>query len=326
MNLVVIGLGSMGKRRIRLIKQVYTEMTVYGVDKSMERRKEVEALLEIETSSDLEGILESKRPIAAFVCSSPLTHGGIIDLLLERGIHVFTELNLVQEGYPKWLNRENPETFLFLSSTLVYRKDIQYIARQIQGRPVNYIYHSGQYLPDWHPWESYKNFFVGDKRTNGCREIFAIELPWLIKAFGEIDNIYVMKSNLSSLDLDYADNYIVSVQHKNGSKGSLCVDVVARKAIRQLEVFSEEIHLFWEGTPHSLREYDSVSKTIKPIQTYELVERDAKYCENIIENAYKEEVMTFLEAVLGGEANFKYSLEEDFKVLNLINEIEGKRF
>ena len=47
------------------------------------------------------------------------------------------------------------------------------------SRPVNYIYHIGQYLPDWHPWENYKNFFVGDKRTGGVREIFGIDLPWL---------------------------------------------------------------------------------------------------------------------------------------------------
>ena len=37
----------------------------------------------------------------------------------------------------------------------------------------------GQYLPDWHPWESYKSFFVSNKKTNGCRELFAIELHGL---------------------------------------------------------------------------------------------------------------------------------------------------
>lgn len=324
MNLVVVGLGSMGKRRIRLIKQAYPEMSIYGVDQSIERRKEVERLLEIETSSDLEEILTSKKPLAAFVCSSPLTHQKIIDQLLSRHIHVFTELNLVQEGYEKWMNRENPNTLLFLSSTLVYRKDIQSIANRIQDKPVNYIYHSGQYLPDWHPWESYKNFFVGDKRTNGCREIFAIELPWIVKTFGEIESIYVMKSKLSDLELDYADNYMVSIQHKNGTKGSFCVDVVSRKAMRRLEVFSEEVHLFWEGTPTSLGEYDKAAKVIQPIQTYETVEKDPRYCENIIENAYTDEIITFLEAVLGGKPEFKYTLEEDFEVLKLIDQIEGE--
>lgn len=56
---------------------------------------------------------------------------------------------------------------LFLSSTMLYRRETQYIKQQVAafGKPVHYIYHIGQYLPDWHPWENYKNFFVGNART-----------------------------------------------------------------------------------------------------------------------------------------------------------------
>ncbi len=50
----------------------------------------------------------------------------------------------------------------------------------------SYTYHVGQYLPDWHPWEDIKDFFVNDKRTNGNREILVRELPWLTETFGEV--------------------------------------------------------------------------------------------------------------------------------------------
>ena len=42
MNIVVIGLGSMGKRRIRLIKAIYPQYDITGVDSNIERVQAVE--------------------------------------------------------------------------------------------------------------------------------------------------------------------------------------------------------------------------------------------------------------------------------------------
>ena len=96
---------------------------------------------------------------------------------------------------------------LFLSSTFFYREEIRYIRSKISNdKKWNYSYHIGQYLPDWHPWESYKDFFLGDKRTNGCREIMAIELPWLTGTFGEVDRVNVLSDKLTGLNIDYKDN------------------------------------------------------------------------------------------------------------------------
>ena len=44
MNILVIGLGSMGKRRIRLIKELYPEFVIYGVDGRQDRCNEVKEL------------------------------------------------------------------------------------------------------------------------------------------------------------------------------------------------------------------------------------------------------------------------------------------
>ena len=39
MNVLVIGLGSMGKRRIRLISEMYPMYDLYGVDNRKDRRE-----------------------------------------------------------------------------------------------------------------------------------------------------------------------------------------------------------------------------------------------------------------------------------------------
>ena len=41
------------------------------------------------------------------------------------------------------------------------------------------IYHYGGYLPSWHPWESYPEFYAGKKKTNAAREMVPFELQAL---------------------------------------------------------------------------------------------------------------------------------------------------
>ena len=206
---------------------------------------------------------------------------------------------------------------------MLYRGETQYIKRRVQefSKPVNYIYHIGQYLPDWHPWENYKNFFVGDKRTGGVREIFGIDLPWLLDTFGPVKHVYVEKDKLSALEIDYPDTYFTVLRHENGTKGVLAVDVVSPKAVRNFEVFGEGLRLFWEGSPRSLAECASVKKCRVPVDTYASVEHDARYSDNIVENAYADELAEFF-AVLEGRGAARYSFEKDKETIALIERIE----
>ena len=47
MTIVVIGLGSMGKRRIRLVREMYPDVRICGVDAKEERRTECGELFSI---------------------------------------------------------------------------------------------------------------------------------------------------------------------------------------------------------------------------------------------------------------------------------------
>lgn len=321
MKLLVIGLGSMGKRRIRLLKEISDEFYIAGVDSNSIRAAEIRDNLEIITYTSLEDALVEKYDCAV-ISTSPLTHSSIIKRLLPYDFYIFTELNLVQDDYDYFITHKNYGK-LFLSSTLLYRKDIEYICNRVENKKVIYSYHVGQYLPDWHPWENYKNFFVSDSRTNGCREIMAIDFPWLIKAFGKITNVTVQKSKISALDVNYSDNYLLLLEHENGTKGSVIIDIVSRRAVRKFETFNENMHLFWEGTPSSLYEYDLLSKSLIPVDCYDKIEKNKDYSENIIENAYKDELITFLDLVKNDNNQAKYTFKDDKETLKLIDTIEN---
>lgn len=323
MKLLIVGLGSMGKRRARLARGMDASIQISGVDTTESRRTEAEGLGITAYASIGEAVAADKFD-AALVCTAPITHAGIISELLDAGLPVFTELNLVSDGYEENMKKAREKGLpLFLSSTMLYRGETQYIKRQVEAfaKPVNYIYHIGQYLPDWHPWENYKSFFVGDKRTGGVREIFGIDLPWLLDTFGPVKSLHVEKDKISQLEVDYPDSYFVTLRHENGVKGMLAVDVVSPKAVRNFECFGEGLHLFWEGNPRSLYTFDHDKGEKLPVNTYESFEHDSRYSDNIVENAYVDELANFF-AVLKGAEQPRYSFEKDLETIRLIEAIE----
>jgi predicted dehydrogenase len=323
MNIVVIGLGSMGKRRIRLMRQDNPEMTVMGVDSNPLRRQEAGELFKIATFSN---ISEVGMADCAFVCTAPMSHAEIIRDCLMRGWHVFSELNLHADGYAANIALAQQNRLrLFLSSTFLYRKEIGFIANQVAAATckLNYSYHVGQYLPDWHPWENYRDYFIGKKETNGCREIFAIELPWITHVFGEIASIHVEKGRMSTLEIDYPDNYLCLITHVDGHKGMVAVDVVSRKAVRNLEVFGEQLHLVWKGNPQELQTYDFAAKTMESVRLYDAVQQHPDYSATIIENAYMEEIRAFFASIVSPDKEI-YDFAQDLATLAWIDRIEGK--
>ena len=323
MNVVVVGLGSMGKRRIRLIKKIDPTINIYGVDSRKDRQDEVSKLYLVRTYSSLMDI--SEKIDAAFICTSPLSHAGLINECLNKKINVFTEINLVSDMYGENMKLANENKLvLFLSSTPLYKREMQKI-KEICNPAIkfNYIYHIGQYLPDWHPWEAYNDYFISDKRTNGCREIMAIELPWIVDLFGKVTNMNVMRNKMTRLKIDYNDNYIIQFEHSNNNKGVIVIDVVSPKAVRKLEVYSENKYVSWNGTPDSLLEFDKENKKDINYSLYDDVDKVEGYSDFIVENAYEEEIRAFFYAIKGNNKDVFYTFSKDKEILELIDSIEG---
>lgn len=323
MKVLVVGYGSMGRRRIRLYKQFDKDAQFICVDSNTERIEQIK-VDGYSAFADLKDAVNAK-PDLAFVCTSPLSHAAIIPVLLQNKINTFTEINLSSKNYDQMimLAKEN-DVKLFLSSTMIYKKQIKKIKELVQKetQPLTYIYHIGQYLPDWHPWESYKDFFIGKKESNGCREIYAIQLPWILDTFGEVAKLNSVSQKSTNLEIDYNDSYITTFEHKNGNKGVFVVDVVSRVATTYLEVIGENIHLTWDGSNDGLKIYNINEKKVEIYTAYENEVHNENYAANIVENTYLDEIKDFINYVQVGTEP-KWSIKKDYEVLNLIDKIEG---
>jgi len=71
-KVLVVGLGSMGKRRIHLMQQTYPSLEIIGVDAKKGRRIEAENLLGISTFSYFQEAAQGAE--CALDSTSPLSH------------------------------------------------------------------------------------------------------------------------------------------------------------------------------------------------------------------------------------------------------------
>ena len=111
------------------------------------------------------------------------------------------------------------------------------------------------------------------------------------------------------------------LEHQSGAKGVFAVDVVSRKAVRHFEVYGEDLHVTWDGTPETLVEYDITKKEDVKLLLGEKIEHIEGYSNLIDENPYRDEIKAFLDAVNLGKSPM-WDFEKDYSLLSIIDIIE----
>ncbi len=323
-NFLVIGLGSMGKRRINcLLSLGISANCIYGMDKRSDRCEEAKEKYGINIVAD-EAEIDFAQIKAVIVSLPPDKHILGVELALKHEKPVFVEASVVLEDVQAICKSNTKNVFVAPSCTFVYHPMIKEIKRivssQMLGKVCNFSYHSGQYLPDWHPWEGIKEFYVSNRLTGGAREIVAYELTWMADVFGFPVDMKGYFRKTSALDCDIEDSY-VSVIDYGDMLGTLIVDVVGRYAVRNLVINFERGQIQWRWDKAQLEVFDSESGKWTFISQPE--QQHVKgYNENIGENMYIEEIDSFLRGI-ENPSLYVNTIEKDIKVLKLLEKLEN---
>jgi predicted dehydrogenase len=325
MMILIIGFGSMGKRRLRLIKELFPNEKIFVSDTSSSALNEARSLYDVETSEDYNALIQRFPINVAFVCVSPPNHSKIILDLAELKVNIFSEINIINNVHDQIIEKSaKNKVKLFLSSSMLYRIEISTIMKLMKttDRPKNYTYHIAQYLPDWHPWQDYKEFFASNIETNAIREILAIELPWIIESFGGVKNFSLVTNKISNLDIKYPDSVNIILGHSDGSTGCIIMDVVSKKPTRYLSIQSEETSIYWEGVPESLKIFSEGEMKL-PFETM-ITSKELKYADFIKDQPYKDEIIDFFKYVNSSNHIPMYSFIKDVEILDIIDRFEDE--
>lgn len=325
MKFLIIGLGSMGKRRIRCLKVLGYE-EIYGFDVREDRRKESEMLYDIKTYSDLKQVLAEVQPDALIISVPPNLHHYYMKLAIEQHIHFFVEASVVDTDMD-WIKKELPTANIVgaPSATLCFHPAIKIIGdiieKGILGKLSNILLHSGQYLPDWHTYESVSEYYVSNPATSGGREIVPFELTWFTEVFGFPQR--VCGNFRKTIDIHGAeaidDTYNCLLDYGN-FLASITVDVVSRHATRRLVINGDKKQLVWDWDSPYVKIYDPEKAEWVEL-SYEMNMAAHGYNSNIGENMYIEEIKSFIDAT-NGSKSFINTMERDHRVLKLLYAIE----
>lgn len=321
MKFLVIGLGSMGKRRIRCLKTL-GKVNVVGFDPREDRRQETEKLYHIRTVSKVKSSLI--EDIDAFIISTPPDlHTPYLKLAIENNIPAFVEASVLLEDVIDIIKMNDENTFIAPSCTLYYHPIIKEIREIINsnkyGKITNFTYHSGQYLPDWHPWENVKDFYVSNRETGGGREIVPFELTWITQTIGFPEEIKGYFKKTIDFGVEIEDTYAFVLKFKD-YLGSMIVDVASRFATRILTLNFEKAQLTWNWDEGAYKIYEADKGRWITFDQPQGINQQG-YNKNIVEGMYVEEIEAFVSAIQNPKL-YPNTLEKDKEVLKLLNLIE----
>ena len=120
----------------------------------------------------------------------------------------------------------------------------------------------GEYLPDWHPNENYKQSYASNKSLGGGVSLtLSHELDLMSHLFGKIKFVKSLKKYKSDLkiNVDVASTYLI--RFISGVDCNIHINYLNKPPTRDLKIFGENLQIFFDY-------YSSVLLIIKDNKKY----------------------------------------------------------
>lgn len=322
MKILQIGLGSMGKRRIRNLQYLgYKDIVAF--DLRDDRRSEVSKLYEIECVASINDI--DLASFTHFIVSTPPDkHSEYALLGLENNIHVFIEASVLDDKYSELIALSaKKNTLIAPSCTMRFdplnKKTKEILDSNILGKKIFLQHHFGLYLPSWHPYESIKSFYVSKRETGAAREIVPFDLVYISWLGGKPKGLVSgLISKTGVLDIDIDDIYSLQYQTENNCHVQFTIDVISKKAYRTTRIVCENGSIELDTVKGELSVFNANENK------WQLFNRAQLSITKSTEEMYILEMDKFINASLGNDS-WDYSLEEDLEVLKWLYSSERNK-
>ena len=169
--ILIIGAGSIGERHIGILQKLgYKNLHVFR-QRNLPMRNIDTTSVQIITDWAL---VESLKPVAAIVCSPTAQHLSQTLACIKLGAHVLVEKPLSHQldgldTLRTYLKTQN--TYLQVAYMLRYHPLMQRLKELVEtqtiGRLLSLQSYWGEYLPDWHPWEDYRDSYAANREMGG---------------------------------------------------------------------------------------------------------------------------------------------------------------
>lgn len=251
MKVLIFGLGSIGRRHARCFKVVGAS-AIAGFDPDAARRAQfVQELASEVFASEAEGL--AWNPDVVVVASPNAYH-----LRQARQIVAAGKAMLIEKPLGTDL-AEARELEQMIGSAKVYahvgsnwkfhpafRTIKSWLADNRLGLVTGVQALAGQWLPDWHPWEDYRQMYSSRSNLGGGAIFDTHELDYLTWLIGPVVEFCGFKAHSGALEIDTDDVAACLLRFQNGALGMLLTDYIQRVPCRRYHISGSQGTLEWD--------------------------------------------------------------------------------
>lgn len=285
-RLLVVGLGSIGTRHVRLVREL-----IPGVQIVVLRHSNCQDLPELGIDHIVTSLEEALRyrPEAA-VIANPASHHLDVALPLARaGVHLLIEKpissttqgvsELIEVCRARGLTLITGYNLRFLPSLQRFRELLE---EARVGRVFSVRAEIGQFLPSWRPGSDYRQT-VSAKAAFGGGVLLELshEIDYLCWLFGEVEWVSAIQRKQSDLEIDVEDtaHLVLGFAHETGAVpviAALNMDFIRHDTTRTCTVIGETGSLRWNALAGTVEIFEQGGNAWQTLFTHQH-QRDETY-------------------------------------------------
>lgn len=277
MRVLFAGLGGIGQRHLRLLSEIVGERLEVHAFRTRRQQFVLSQTLEIANESGLDKLysITLHDSLESGLAANPR----VLFITNPTSLHFQTAVSAIEAGVPVFIEKPITET-VTQARTLVDRASslgvrgmvgyqlrfhplIQELLSLIKegrvGRVVSAKFQVGEYLPNWHKYEDYRQMYAARKDLGGGvirTQIHEIDLIHAL--FGVPDQVFSVGGKLSNLEIDVEDTVLTLFRFSVDGKVlpvSLSQDYLQRPAKRFIEIVGLEGKIEIDLIQNALRLY-----------------------------------------------------------------------
>ena len=266
MKFLIAGFGSIGRRHLRnLLALGERDILLYRTYHSTlpdEVANEVGAIAGLLVETDLPAAL-AHRPDAVIVSNPTALHLDVAIPAARAGCAILLEKPIAHslervEEFRAAVRQGGAKVLVGFQFRFhpTLRRAAQLLADGAIGRPLAARAHWGEYLPNWHPWEDFRQGYAARADLGGGVILTLCHpLDYLCMLLGEVDSLWAFTAGQGGLDLPVEDTAEIGLRFRSGAVGSVHLDYLQQPAAHTLEIVGSAGTLRWNNADGALSVY-----------------------------------------------------------------------
>lgn len=267
LRVLFVGLGSIGQRHLRnlwrltdgqveiLAVRQTRSAPVLTADMQVDSNGDLEGTYGIECFDDLDAAM-ARSPDVVFVTNPSGLHVPTALAAARGGAHLFIEkpLSASTDGVDELLQLISAKQLqVMLGYQLRHHSGLQFIKSALDQRRIGRIiaanFVNGEYLPDWHKYEDYRQGYAARRDLGGgalVTQIHDFDLAYWL--FGMPQRVFAVGGQLSELEVDVEDAVTILMSHDR-DYGALPVSIhlnyLQAPAERSISIVGDQGKITW---------------------------------------------------------------------------------